>query len=117
MTGYDLYKRCMALMGYVTSSDEAISDHTLISRFTEIINQVALDLKIPPIGTLSEEISISEAKKDALCYGAAMVLSFSEGDMTKNQFFTKIYNSKRSIALSEVTKISDILPSVGSGGI
>lgn len=117
MTGYDIYKRCMALMGYVASNDEVISDHTLISRFTEIINQIALDLKISPIKALADEISVNGAKTEALCYGAAMLLSFSEGDMTKNQFFTKIYNSKRNIALSEITNISDVLPSVGSGGV
>ena len=117
MTGYDIYKRCMALMGYTTSNDEVISDHTLISRFTEIINQIALDLKLSPIQSLSDKISVNDAKTDALCYGAAMLLSFSEGDLTRNQFFTNIYNSKRNIALSEITSISDVLPSVGSGGV
>lgn len=117
MTGYDIYKRCMALMGYTESSGEVVIDHTLISRFTEFLNQIALDLKLPPVKNLSEKISASDAKADALCYGTAMLLSFSEGDMTKNQFFTNIYNSKRSSALSESSTISDVLPNVGSGGV
>ncbi len=117
MTGYDVYKRCMALMGYVTSSSEIISDYTLIARFTEILNQIALDLKLSPIESLSEEITENTSKLDALCYGAAMLLSFSESDITKNQFFTNIYNSKRIAALSEVSSVSDVLPSVGSEGI
>ena len=117
MKGYDIYKRCMSLMGYIASNDEVISDYTLIARFLEFLNQIALDLKMPSIESLSEELSVSTEKIDALCYGTAMLLSFSEGDMTKNQFFANIYNSKRTAALSEVSNISDVLPSVGSEGI
>lgn len=117
MTGYDIYKRCMALMGLTISDGEVISDHALISRFTEILNQIALDLKLPNISSLSEQITLTPAKADAVCYGAAMLLSFSEGDIAKNQFFTNIYNSKRNTALSEISNITDVIPGVDSGGV
>ena len=117
MTGQDIYKRCMALMGYTVSEGEIISDQTLISRFTEFINQIALDLKLSPINSLSDKITTTPAKTDALYYGTAMLLSLSEGETTKNQFFANIYNSKRITALSENSNISDVLPNVDSGGV
>lgn len=117
MTGLDIYKRCIALMGYTSTESDAVSDHTIIERFPEIINQVAADLKIEPIKSLTEIISATDAKTDALCYGAAMFLALSEGDGDKNQLFSSIYNAKRATALSSTDSISDVLPGLGAEGL
>lgn len=117
MKGFDIYKRCIVLMGYTSSDSDAISDRTLIDRFPEIINQIAMDLKAEPIESLSEDIKLSAPKQEALCYGAAMLLALTEGDGAKNQLFAGIYNAKRAAALCETDSISDVLPSIGSEGI
>lgn len=117
MTGFDVFKRCMVLLGYSPESNEVVDNKTLINRMPDIINQIALDLKIPQIFSLSEKININEAKIDALCCGCAMLLALTEGDSGKNQIFTAIYNAKRASVLSQKVKKEDVLPSVRSGGI
>lgn len=117
MTGIDIYKRCVALMGYTSADSEIISDHALTHRFIEIVNQAAADLKIKPIKNLLEEFCVSASKADALCYAAAMFLALSEGDEAKNQLFASLYNTKRATALAETDSISDVLPKVSGKGI
>lgn len=117
MTGFDVYKRCMALSGHTFSDDEVIADKVLIARIPEFINQIATDLKIENIENLSDEINASDIKIDALISGTAMLLALTEGDGDKNRIFTEIYNSKRSAALSESNRIADVFPGVGAEGI
>lgn len=116
MTGFDIYNRCLALMGY-NISESSVSNQILIDKFPHILNQVASDLKIHNIKCLSENIETSPAKAEALYYGAAMLLSLTEGETDKNQVFTEIYNSKRAAALSQKECIEDVLPTTGAEGI
>ena len=116
MTGFDVYKRCLALMGY-NLSESSVSNQLLLEKFSQILNQAASDLKIPHIKSLGENIEASPAKSEALCYGAAMLLSLTEGATDKNQVVTGIYNSKRAAALSQKDNIEDVLPTTGAEGI
>ncbi|MBE6776827.1 MAG: hypothetical protein E7542_01765 [Ruminococcaceae bacterium] len=110
MTGNDVYKRVINLLGY-TSADNRISDTSnLLKRFLEVINQICLDLKVPQLTALSDKLECTELQFSALCYGCAMLLSLIEGDGAKNQIFTGIYNSKRSAALCTCEKVEDKLP-------
>ena len=116
MTGFDVYNRCMALLGYTYQEDEIITGKTLKARFPEILNQILLDLKIDTIDGLSTRIPLTSEQKDALINGCAMLLSLSEGDVDKNRIYTSIYNGKRAAALSEKCSVEDVMPTV-SGGV
>ncbi len=115
MTGNDIYRRVLGLLGYLNTNTLTANDDNLLKRAPDIINQVCMDLKIPQIKRLSEKIEANDTAIDALCYGTAMIMALVEGDGAKNQLFTQIYNAKRSSVLSHTEKIEDKLPFVDYG--
>lgn len=116
MNGYDIYKKAALRLGYNSATDTTAFDSKTLSRVLEIINQIALDLKLKTIETLSQKIVCSDEKLEALCCGTAMLLSLTEGDAEKNKIFTEIYNAKRSAVLNEISTIKDTLPYTVLGG-
>ncbi len=110
MTGNEIYKRALGLLGYLNGDTE-----NFLKRALDIINQICLDLKIPALKRLSDTLQISNQKIDALCYGTAMLFALVEGDGAKNQLFASLYNSKRATALSCSEKIEDKLPHISYG--
>ncbi|MBE6787589.1 MAG: hypothetical protein E7537_04500 [Ruminococcaceae bacterium] len=112
MTGNEIYKRVLGLLGYIENDIIIAGQETLFKRALDIINQICVDLKIPQIKRLSEKVEASEEALDALCYGTAMIMCLVEGDGAKNQIFTAIYNAKRATALSKTEIIADKLPFV-----
>lgn len=115
MTGNELYKRVLILLGYYGNETIKTDTDYLLKRVPDIMNQICLDLKIPPLQKLSDNINANAAKTDALCYGTAMLLTLVEGDGEKNELFTKMYNAKRATALSEKEMVEDKLPNVSYG--
>ena len=115
MKGNDIYRRVLALLGYLNSNTVIGGEDNLLKRATDAINQICTDLKIPQINLLSDVIDATPEKYDALCYGVAMILALEEGDGAKNLLFANIYNSKRSTVLSTKESIEDKLPSVSYG--
>lgn len=116
MNGYELCKRAFLRLGFDNQSD--ISLHNRKSRrHLEVVNQIAEDLKIKPLNELSEELVWTKEETEAVCSGVAMLLSLTEGEIAKNQFYTDIYNAKRSAVLSRTLKIEDTLPTAESGDI
>lgn len=117
MTGYDIYKRASALLGYEIQNEDTAENQSFINRLPFLINQILAELKTKPIENLYDKIELAPKSQEAVCYGTAMLIALSESDGTKNQIFANIYNAKRASALSKTDKINDVLPSVGSGGI
>ncbi len=117
MTGYDIYKRASALLGYNIQNGETAEHSSLTNRLPHLINQILSELKIKEIESLYDKIDASPQKAEAIYYGTAMLIALSESDGTKNQIFADIYNAKRTSALSQTDTVLDVLPSVGSGGI
>ena len=115
MTAYDIYARVLNISGHLNSGETTVEHQILIERMPDIINQICLDLKIPQIKALDDEMNISPKQEDALCYGVAMLLAVSESEAEKNQLFTQIYNAKRAAVLSSKGTIEDTLPSVSYG--
>jgi hypothetical protein len=115
MTGHDLYKRTLSLLGYMNTDTVTPEGDNLLKRLPDILEQICLDLKIPKIKRLSDNIEANDIGCEALCYGVAMMLALVEGDGAKNEIFTKIYNSKRAAALSKIEKIQDKLPITTDG--
>ena len=116
MKGFDIYKRAMLLLGY----NDIVNTSSLQARFeeqgTEVISQIAADLKISDIPSLSSDINIEREQSEALMYGTAMILALTEGDSAKNRVFTELYNAKRAAALKEIGRIADVLPSAEVDG-
>ncbi len=115
MTGYDVLKRAMSLLGYSNENGDPAGLNKMTARCNEIINQLSNDLRFKGINSLSEELKLNDKQADALCYGVAMLLSFIEGDSAKNSVLTDIYNAKRATALAEVNIIKDQLPATDMG--
>ena len=115
MTGYDIYKRVLGLLGYLNANYTNGGNENFLKRALDIINQICLDLNIPQINFLSDKIVADDKKLDALCYGSAMLMALVESDGAKNELFAKLYNAKRSIALSSKDSIEDKLPFTSYG--
>ena len=112
MTAYDIYTRVLSISGHLNSGEETVEHQMILERMPDIINQICLDLKMPQIKGLSDEMNISSLQADALCYGTAMLLAVSESESEKNQLFTQIYNAKRAAVLSSKETVKDTFPSV-----
>lgn len=110
MKGFDIYKKAMLLLGY----NDIVNNPPLQIRFeeqgAELISQIAADLQILDISSLSSDLVIDTVQAEALIYGTAMLLSLTEGDTSKNRVFTELYNAKRAAALKKIGKITDIMP-------
>jgi hypothetical protein len=115
MTGIDVIKRSLLLLGYVSTDTITANSDRLLRIGLDIINQLCFDLKMPTIDRLEDELLGDETRYDALCYGTAMLVALTEGDGAKNEIFTKIYNAKRALVLSSIEKVEDKLPSISYG--
>ena len=75
---------------YIARMDgDDISEQTRFEeQGSDLISQIAADLRISGIPSLSVDLSASSAQTEALIYGTAMLLSLVEGDSSKNRIFT-----------------------------
>lgn len=110
MKGSEIYKKAMLLLGY----NDIIDNSSLQTRFeeqgAELISQIADDLQISGIESLSSDLEINTAQREALIYGTAMLLSLTEGDTSKNRIFAELYNAKRAAALKRTVGILNVMP-------
>ena len=116
MNGYEIIKSAFLRLGL--NNETEISLHGKTSkRDLEFINQIAEDLNIAPLKELSQTIEWTQKEIQAIISGVVMLLSFTECETEKNQFFTSVYNAKRASLLGEISKIEDTLPVSESGDI
>ena len=114
MNGYEICKKAFLMMGFDNGNEIMLHNHNSARDF-EMINQIASDLKLVCPNELSDETGWSDEETQAVISGVAMLLSFIEGEIVKNQWFTSVYNAKRAALLGRVEKIEDTLP-VGESG-
>ncbi len=110
MNGYEIYDKAIIRLGYKGIGEDTVSETRLMGRVLEILNHLALDLKINTVNNLSDEISATYETIEALCCGMAMFLALGEDDTNKNVIFTALYNAKRAALLSKKAYIEDNLP-------
>ena len=115
MTGYELYKKVCALLGYHYTDKD--SDNTTGTAFCGMINQIAADLKISEIKSLADKIEVGLNKREALIYGCAMLYATSLKDSGCVKKISQLYTSKRGKALNETAQREDILPKPVVGGM
>lgn len=119
MTGKEMFKKSLILLGYTDSMGETSAEQRFNSRAITAVNAIYGDLYytqgidgFKPIERLEDEINLSErALNDIMPYGVAMLLAQSEGAGDEQQLFSSIYNQKRA-AMSRITTIEDVIPSV-----
>ena len=114
MTGYDIFKRVCAILGYEDFFETA--DESKAISFWHILNQILSDLKLTEIETLSSVIDASKKQKEAIIYGCAMLLAGNLNDMTLANTFTQLYNGKRNGVLCESDTRRDVIPTPPQGG-
>lgn len=117
MTGYDIYKKAAARLGDSDSLNGILEDSAKLNIALEAINQIAVDLKLQEINSLSDDMTLDKKQTDALCSGVAMLIALSDGNSEKNHIYTGIYNAKRAMVLADVSIIEDKLPFSESGDI
>ena len=115
MTGYDIYKRAVNLLGYGGNGGTIIVNDTIFERSLDLINQIAEDINLKKTASLSEEFNVESKYLQALCYGTAMLIAISQGDSVKGSMFSQIYNAKRATALNHISTVEDSLPTVSNG--
>lgn len=117
MTGNDIFKRSLSLLGYTPTEQEAVSSKALLLRMPDILNQILSDLSLSEVTELSQNIEATPLQLDAICCGCTMLFALSDGDNTKNRIFTEIYNARRAAALSKAEQRQDTLPHTCDGGM
>lgn len=75
-----------------------------------LINQVLLELSLPLIVSLNENITAEPKFLDALCYGTARLIAVSASDSVTANTLTETYNAKRAAALCSITTIKNRIP-------
>ena len=110
MTGYDIYKKALVRLSYKDFENK------LSLKALEFINQICIDLKLPNVQSLSQNIDFSADVAEAVCLGLMMLLTLSEGDSEKNIIYTNLYNAKRASVLSKIVYVEDVLPNTQNGG-
>lgn len=113
MNGYDIFKKAVTRAGIFQGD---ILNGDFAKRAPELINQIAADLKLEQINSLSDEIICDTEKAEALCCGVAMLVTLTVSDREKNEIFTNIYNAKRAAVLSNISAVEDVLPNPADGG-
>ena len=117
MTGAEIFKKALILLGYTDSLGEVSAEHRLKARALTVVNTVYADLfyitrgeGFSPLCTLSERIYLPErALYDVMPYGVAAFLAQSESDGDSQQLFVLLYNQKRT-ALTGGGIIADGIP-------
>ncbi len=107
MTGIDVYKQVVSLLGVETNTTINCNDKALLSNTLSTANRVIKDLGGTEIENLNEEISLNSAAEEALPYGVAMFLLLNRGDRERYNVFTDIYAKKRARAKSVITRIKN----------
>jgi len=125
MTGTEVLRRALLLMGYTNSYGEVdiTSDAELFKRGTAIVQQVFDDLRRieRPREFLEERLRMEsditgispEAVRDIMPYGVAMFLAQSEGNGDSQAMFAELYNRKRGSARKARDSRRDVIPRGG----
>ena len=115
MTGFEIYRRAMSLLGYTNSSGEISDSSGLLNRVSDALQHICIDLNLMAPKTLSQELLLDQKQCDAVVCGVAMLLSLGQGDAELNRIFTSLYNAKRGHIKGKNSNINDVLPTLNGG--
>ena len=117
MTGIEMIKKAMTLLGYTDSTGEISGSQRFSSRALVVLNSIYADLYYAsggkdfiPLASASDEFELPEKLLyDVMPYGVAMMFAQSESDGDSQQLFSLLYNSKRA-ELTRTEGVEDVLP-------
>lgn len=117
MTGKEMIKRAIILLGYTDGTGEISGEQRFRSRALTVLNSIYADLfyiqnkeGFCPLETAADEIKLPErALTDVMPYGVAAFLAQSENDGDQQQVFLSLYNAKRA-ALTHADTVKDVIP-------
>lgn len=115
MTGSDILKRALALLGYSDAGGNPQLSERVTKRAVPLINLVYNDLRrisnleAVSISHLNDEIVLPDRAVDIAVCGVASYVALSEGDDLMQAVWSAEY-SRRRTTLSEVTEIENVLP-------
>ncbi len=114
MTGYDIYKTAMELMGIPVTESGVYGIEDFLNCAVDFLNKILIDLKCEDsvITALTDTLTVKINVMDALPYGMAALFCASVGDDNRRQIFSSVYSAKRTAALSGSGKIKDVMPLV-----
>ena len=104
MTGNDILTGAASLMGF----DEPSEEMNKIG--PTAVNFVLEDLGKTALGTLDDNMELTETERSALLSGVAMLLSVAIGDLRGKECFSAIYNEKRGKVKMAKGVVTDSLP-------
>ncbi len=120
MTGQEVFRQAMRLLGYTDTLGELDSAQNTetYKRGLSVINQLVCDLSLSesgevaaPLCSLRQELPLSErTARDILPYGVAMLLAAAHGDGDNQQLFASLYDQKRVSVRSGYERRTDTLP-------
>lgn len=117
MTGSEMMKKALVLLGYTDGNGEISGEQRFRSRAITVLNSIYSDLfytahsgGFTPIEKITDSIELSERElNDIMPYGVAGLLAQSESDGDQQQTFIALYNSKRA-ALTQSGAVEDVIP-------
>lgn len=117
MTGNEMMKKALVLLGYTDSTGEISGEQRFRSRALTVINSVYADLfyirnsgGFIQLDKITDNIELPErVLNDVMPYGVAAFLAQSESDGDMQQTFISLYNSKRA-ALTKSEAVGDVIP-------
>lgn len=117
MTGSEMMKKALVLLGYTDSTGEISGEQRFRSRAITVLNGVYADLfyaingtGFVPISHVTDKIELPErVLNDVMPYGVAAFLAQSESDGDQQQTFIALYNAKRA-SLTKMTTTRDVIP-------
>lgn len=117
MTGNEMMKKALTLLGYTDSTGEISGEQRFRSRALTVLNAIYADLfyiknrsNFFPLREMTDLIELSERElNDIMPYGVAALLAQSESDGDQQQTFISLYNSKRA-ALTQSGAVKDVIP-------
>ncbi len=117
MTGRDIYITVSGLLGYdPTPVFNGIGD-IMAKNTLNAINRVLEDISDgDKLIRLNDEIKVDEKVLHALPYGVAMFLALIDGDSVRYNAFCDIYNDKRRLCKSNITRVQNVVPYTQGGG-
>ncbi|MBO5322446.1 MAG: hypothetical protein J6B22_07610 [Clostridia bacterium] len=115
MTGTEIFNRVCFLLGYYDFLKD--NDQTKKLALIQIINQIADDLNLSKIASLSDSLTLTSKQAEALIYGVCMLFALSLKDSNTAKVYSSLYSVKRSTALNIQAKREDVLPYPLDGGV
>ena len=117
MTGNEMIKRALTLLGYTDSMGNVSGEQRFKSRALEILNTIYADLfyinnssGFTPLKSVSDNIILPErVLYDVMPYGVAANLAQSESDGDNQQYFMMLYNAKR-VSVGSGAVVQDVIP-------